>query len=83
MNRDRRSSSNDPTDEMTADQSTQSASGIGVPRSGPGVERNRAADRDIVNRTHASTTPRRYDQPTDEDEDPVMPDTSSSLNTKI
>jgi hypothetical protein len=75
MNRDRRSSSNDPTDEPAVDQSTQSASGLSQDRSGPGVERNRSLDRDDV--------PRRYDQPIEEDSDPVMPTDDSTVNTKI
>ena len=75
MNRDRRSSSNDPTDERASDQSTQSASGLSAGRPGPGVEHNRDVD---LNRT-----PRRYDQPIEEDRDPVMPDDAATVNTKI
>ena len=62
MNRDRRSSSNDPTDEPQLDQSTPSASGLSSVSSGPGVERNRG---DLE-------TPRRYDQPVEDDEDPIL-----------
>ena len=83
MNRDRTSSSNDPSDEPTAEQSTQTASGLSSTRPGPGVERNRAPDKDVVDRTGADTTPRRYDQPIENDEDPVMPGDDSTLNTKI
>jgi hypothetical protein len=82
MNRDRRSSSNDPTDEPAIDQSTQSASGLSRDVSGPGVERNRSLDREVVNRS-GSSTPRRYDQPIEEDSDPVMPSEDSTVNTKI
>ena len=77
MNRDGRSSSNDPTSEPAVDQSTQSASGLSRP--GPGVERNR----DLVNRSEPDTTPRRYEQPIEDDEDAVMPSDDSTLNTKI
>jgi hypothetical protein len=80
MNRDGRSSSNDPTAEPAIDQSTQSASGLSVDRDGPGAERNRSRE-DVVNR--GLETPRRYDQPIEEDEDPVMPSDDSTLNTKI
>ena len=65
MNRDRTSSSNDPTAE-----------------SGSGVERDRDVDEDVVNRTGENTTPRRYEQPLEEDE-PVMPADDATLNTKI
>jgi hypothetical protein len=74
MNRDRRSSSNDPTSETTADQSTQSASGLGGGRT--------AAEPDLVNRGPLET-PRRYEQPIEDDSDPVMPSDDSTLNTKI
>ena len=81
MNRDRRSSSHDPTDEPAAAQSTQSASGLSGGRKDSGV----AADRldDTVNRTAEDITPRRYEQPIEDDEDPVMPGDDSTLNTKI
>ena len=75
MNRDRRSSSHDPTDEPTSDQSTQSASGLSGGQTGPGVERNRELDR--------NDTPRRYDQPIEDDGDPVMPDDDATVKTKI
>ncbi len=82
MNRDRTSSSNDPTAEPTMDQSAPSASGVSRRRSEPGVERDRDLDEDVVNRTGENTTPRRYEQPVDED-DTVMPANDSTLNTKI
>lgn len=80
MNRDRRSSSNDPTDEPAADQSTQTASGLS---SGPGVERNEALDDDAINRPDLLDTPRRYEQPIEADDDPVMPADDATINTKI
>ena len=55
MNRDRRSSSNDPTAEPASDQSTQSAGGVGPSHQG--------ADADLVNREPAYRAPRRYEQP--------------------
>jgi hypothetical protein len=76
MNRDQRSSSNDPTDEATSDQSTQSASGLAAGREG-----QRTPD-GAVNRGPLET-PRRYDQPIEADEDPVMPSDDSTLGTKI
>ena len=72
MNRDNRSSSNDPTAERSSDQSTQSASGLSDGRS----------TADIVNRQPLET-PRRYDQPIEDDDDPVMPFDDTTLNTKI
>jgi hypothetical protein len=72
MNRDKRSSSNDPTDEPAADQSTQSASGLGAGREGPGVERNRTRAR-AADRNDDLVTPRRYEQPIEADEDPAGP----------
>jgi hypothetical protein len=71
MKRTGRASSNDPTEERKVEQSTQSASGLSRAPSGPGVERNRALDRDLVNRTMLDRTPRRYEQPLEEDDDPV------------
>lgn len=83
MNRDGRSSSHDPTDEPAVTQSTQSASGLSGGREGPGVEHNRQDD-DTVNRTEADTaTPRRYEQPLEDDDDPLMPGADATLNTKI
>jgi hypothetical protein len=77
MNRDDRSSSNDPTSELTADQSTQSSSGLSTGRSG-----RRAEDEDLVDRADLET-PRRYEQALPEDADPVMPSDDSTINTKI
>ena len=76
MNRDNRSSSNDPTDEPTRDQSTQSAGGLTAGRSHPDKSR------DAVN-TQPLDTPRRYDQPIEDDDDPVMPFDGTTHNTKI
>lgn len=76
MNRDNRSSSNDPTDEPTRDQSTQSASGLTA-----GRDREDTSS-DLVNRQPLET-PRRYDQPIEDDDDPVMPSDDTTLNTKI
>ena len=63
MNRDNRSSSNDPGAGPARDQSTQSAGGLSAGRSRP--------DRsdDFVNRRPLDT-PRRYDQPIEDDDDP-------------
>ncbi len=67
-----------------AEQSTQSASGLTAGREGPAVERNSASsDEEPVNRTAGTYTPRRYDQPIEDDENPVMPESDSTLNTKI
>ena len=76
MNRDNRSSSNDPTAELATDQSTQSASGLSAGRNRPDSRRN------AVNRQPLDT-PRRYDQPIEDDDDPVMPSDDTTLNTKI
>jgi hypothetical protein len=84
MNRDRRSSSNDPTDEPVATQSSHTASGLSGGRPGPGVELNADYTEDAVNRAGVDTsTPRRYEQPLDDDSDPVMPSDDATLNTKI
>ena len=68
MSRPTRSRLDDPTAERTAD---------------PVPERNHADDEEIVRRTaeERDYTPRRYEQP--KDDDPVMPGGDSSLNTKI
>ena len=76
MNRGSRSSSHDPAAERTSDQSTQSASGLSGGRSRP------EWSDDAVNR-QPFDTPRRYDQPIEDDDDPVMPSADSTLNTKI
>lgn len=81
MNRDHRSSSNDPTSERSADQSTQSASGLSTGRS-PADANGGTLDDDIVNRGDLET-PRRYEQPLADDADPVMPADDATLNTKI
>ena len=83
MNRDRRSSSNDPTAEPAASQSSQTAGGLSGGRSGPGVERSRDYSEDVINRETTDTTPRRYEQPLEDDADPVMPADDATLNTKI
>ena len=75
MNRDRSSSSNDPTAEPAIDQSTPSASGLGAGRA-------RRDSGSAVN-LGALDTPRRYDQPIEEDDDPVMPGDEATVNTKI
>jgi hypothetical protein len=48
-----------PADERTADQTTQSASGLGTVREGPGAEVNE----DVLNRDEEDRyqTPRQYD----------------------
>jgi hypothetical protein len=81
MNRDDRSSSNDPTAERTADQSTQSATGLSGGRRDRDESRGSGSE-EAVNRS-ALATPRRYDQPIEDDEDPVMPSDDTTLNTKI
>jgi len=78
MNRDNRSSSNDPTAERTSDQSTQSASGLSA---GRGESREPKVD-EAAGRG-ALETPRRYEQPIEDDDDPVMPSDDTTLNTKI
>jgi hypothetical protein len=82
MNRDGRSSSHDPTAEPERTQSTQTASGLTIDHDGPGLERNRLEE-ETVNRSEADTTPRRYEQPIEADDDPVMPGDDATLNTKI
>jgi hypothetical protein len=77
MNRDNRSSSHDPTAEPTRDQSTQSASGLTA-----GRDREDKSKSDPINRQPLET-PRRYDQPIEDDEDPVMPADDATVNTKI
>ena len=80
MNRDRRSSSNDPTAERAADQSTQSASGLS---SGADDTNEQRRDRLDESTRGALETPRRYDQPIEDDDDPVMPSDDATVNTKI
>jgi hypothetical protein len=89
MTRDPRSRLDDPTAEGTTDQSTETASGLTTGEGerpadkGPGVERNKMLDEHAVRRTPQGrdTTPRRYEQPADDD--PVMPTDDPSLGTKI
>jgi hypothetical protein len=77
MNRDNRSSSNDPTAEPARDQSTQSASGLTAGR------RSRPDKSSDLVDLQPLDTPRRYDQPIEDDDDPVMPSDETTLNTKI
>ena len=80
MNRDERSSSQDPTAERAVDQSTQS---VNIRSTGSGESANRTdPDDKVVNRAPLDT-PRRYDQPIEDDPDPVMPSDDATLNTKI
>jgi hypothetical protein len=88
MSRHERSNLDDPTAERTADQSTQTASGLSSDRNGPGAERNRDPERnreqdDTVARTREErpTTPRRYDE--NREENPVMPSDEPTLRTEI
>jgi hypothetical protein len=77
-----------PSDERTADQSTQEAGGLhealrGV-RPGPGPELAHEADADdVLNRNEEERyeTPRRYEHHSDEDA--ALPSNDSTLNTKI
>ena len=70
MMRPDRTRLDDPTAEDTADTSTPSASGIGTPGAQHGGERNKGRE-EVVRRTTSSrerdSTPRRYEQPMDED----------------
>ena len=77
---ERRTPVSQPTAERTADQSTQSASGLTAERPGVTPERQSEDDRDVVVRTQRpdERTPRNYDS-----DDDVMPSDDSSLNTKI
>jgi hypothetical protein len=79
MTRPRRTRLDDPTAEHTADESTDSASGLTAGRD----TRNRAESEELIRRTaeERDTTPRRYDQPADAD--PVLPSQDAALNTKI
>ena len=62
--------------------STRTAGGLTAGHRGRSLESGGDAE-DVVNRQDASTTPRRYEQPLEDDDDPVMPSGESSLNTKI
>jgi hypothetical protein len=73
-----------PADERTADQSTQSASGL----SGGKPERERVRDRDqedddliARNQKERHATPRRYDE--DASDDAAMPANDATMKTKI
>ena len=46
------------------------------------TDSDNSAPRDAVNRAPLET-PRRYEQPIEDDEDPVMPSDDATLNTKI
>jgi hypothetical protein len=48
-----------------------------------GVTWDPPGNRDLVNRTTFPDTPRRYEQPVEEDDEPVMPASDATLNTKI
>lgn len=81
MNRDGRSRSQEPTGEGPAAQPTENGSSLG-PDLGLGAGR-KPPQEDVVNRRRGDDTPRRYDQPLEEDGDPVMPPNDSTLRTKI
>ena len=74
----RRANQSDPTAERTAEQSTQTAGGLGGGRQRPGAD----AD-DMLNRSTEERydTPRRYEE--EGDTDAAMPSNDSALNTKI
>lgn len=83
MNRDGRSSSNDPTGEAAADPAVQLDPGRPA-REPSGRQAPRRADHEeVVNRHTANPTPRRYEHPLTEDDDPVMPANDATLNTKM
>jgi hypothetical protein len=66
-----------PTSERTADQSTQTASGLSADR----PERQYGEDDDVVARTNrGEETPRRYDT---DAEDDVTPSDDGPIGTKI
>jgi hypothetical protein len=73
MNRDRRSISDDGMSPHTPGPSSGVNRAGGVPREDSG-ERFSSGPLD---------TPRRYDQPIEKDDDPVMPADDATLNTKI
>jgi hypothetical protein len=70
MTRPDRTRLDDPTAEDTADTSTQSGSGIGTPGVRYRAERSKGRE-EVVRRTSSSrerdSTPRRYEQPAEED----------------
>jgi hypothetical protein len=67
---------------LMADQNREPAAGPSG-RPGQGVESTRDVEQDVVNRHAVDTTPRRYEQPLGDDDDPVMPSDDSTLNVKI
>jgi hypothetical protein len=77
MTRPERSRLDDPTAENTSDMSTPSASGLGAGVNRPHDHPERPQD-DVVRRRgdQRDSTPRRYEQPSDDD--PVMPSDDSS-----
>ena len=78
----RRNKPADPTAERTAQESTQSASGLtGGKPSGSGERERNTGDEEIGARRRAAAkaAPRRYEI----DEDPVMPEDDATLKTKI
>ena len=68
MNRDGTSSSNDPTAERTTDQSAQSAGHLTAGRTRPGLRPHQDGDEELVNRSMPNETPRRYEQPVEDDD---------------
>ena len=86
----RRNKPADPTAERTADQSTQSASGLSAGRPAPGDKGRDGGDADVMARRRAAKeTPRRYDTEADADadaedtQDPALPADDATLKTKI
>lgn len=75
----RRQNQSDPTAERTAEQSTQTASGLSGGRRPDGGPEH---DEDAINRNveERYETPRKYEEG---DTDPTMPSDDSTLNTKI
>ncbi len=71
--RERRTPISQPTAERTADQSTQSASGLGAERPGHGRERQYDDDKRADDRLDDR----------DDTDDAAMPADDASLNTKI
>lgn len=77
---DRRSSTNEPGPE---------AVGPSTPPGGLSTDRRRSERRrreireDTVNRRAPNLTPRRYEQPLEADDDPVLPAGDATLNTKL
>jgi hypothetical protein len=52
-------------------------------RPGPAVAGLPEVEEDVINRRAVDTTPRRYEQPLGDDDDPVMPSADSTLKTEI